>query len=135
MQKYDTVELWLDYLLKHKRKQTTIDSYRAYLNRCLDVLEDAGRTTDPCKINEGDLFFIETNLNVKEDTRRAYLNVLDQWLVWYNGESILDECDILWNTTSPDRLFIEEEDLQELLKVADERDTLILLLEIGRAHV
>jgi len=128
MQKYIIAEEWLSCLASKGRKDCTIENYRRKIGRCLGVLEDLGRPTDPRMITPGDMMLINKSLNLCENSRRDYLKVLNYLIIWLTGEDVLSKCDILWNHPEPDRLFISNDKFARLMEVSDARDRVILLL-------
>lgn len=129
MQRFILVETWLDYLAEKGRGHCTIENYRAKLSRCLTTLEELGCSTDPRQINDKDILLLNRNLpGLCEQSRRDYLKVLNYWIEWYTGRDELSKCDILWNKTMPNRVFINEDKFKRLMEVSDARDRVILLL-------
>lgn len=130
MQRYVLVEEWLHYLRSKGRKEDTIENYRNKCGKCLMKLEEYGRTTDPREIGSNDMVFLNGVLGISEESRRDYLKVLNYWIKWCSGrDDVLDKADILWNGTSAiHRVFINEDKFTKLMRVADERDRVILLL-------
>lgn len=100
------------------------------MQRCLKILEESGRSTNPEDITEEDVFLIfRTIAGVKESTVRKYLKIMDYWLEWSCGNKAVKDADILWN---PDhdvrRVFISPDELKILLQNADERERLMIML-------
>lgn len=128
MSNHILVEQWLEYLLDKGRKDVTIENYRHKLTKCLNILEDAGRGSDPRKIIPADLVLLNRRLGMCENSRHDYIKVLGYWVEWFTGKDPMEECGILWNRTQPDRVFINTDEFARLMEVADERDRVILLL-------
>jgi len=128
MSQYILVEQWLAYLAEKGRKEITIENYRQKLTRCVRILEESGRPSDPRKVTAADMALINRMLGMCESSRRGYLKVLGYWVQWYTGRDLMKECSILWNDARPHRVFINTDEFARLMEIADERDRVILLL-------
>jgi len=129
MQRFVLVEEWLRHLESKDRCGCTIENYRQKCVKCLRILEELGRPTDPRRITEGDMILLNRNLGLCEQSRRDYLKVLNYWIKWCTGRDVLTKADILWNRNRPvNRVFINEDKFSQLMAVSDEREQCILIL-------
>lgn len=128
MENYILVEQWLGFLRNHGRKEITIDGYRLKIMRCLKILNENGRPTDPRMITAADMILLNRSLGICESSRKDYLKRISDWVQWYTGEDLMRKSDILWNRTKPRRVFIGNDEFSRLMEFADERDRVILLL-------
>ena len=128
MENYVLVEQWLQHLSAIGRKDKTLENYRYKVIKCLNVLNDLGRPTDPREITTGDMILVNKNLDLCENSRKDYLKTLGYFIEWITGADLFNRCDILWNNPEPNRLFINEDKFARLMEVADERGRVILLL-------
>lgn len=122
------VEEYLDVLLRHGRKHITTDRYRQILGMILRGLHDMGRTTDPHKISEDDVYAVFASLNVVESSKVSYLYILRQWCRFYTNREV-EQVRLLVNHEIPKRRWISEEDVSVSLHTTTHpQDRLIIYL-------
>ena len=122
------VEEYLDVLLRHGRKHITTDRYRQILGMILRGLHDMGRTTDPHKISEDDVYAVFASLNVVESSKVSYLYILRQWCRFYTNREV-EQVRLLVNHEVPKRRWISEEDVSVSLHTTTHpQDRLIIYL-------
>lgn len=130
MSEYNLVNQWVQYLLSKGRKELTAKDYDKKVSKCLRMLEYYGRSTDPRKLTENDLVFLNDVLEISETSRKDYLKALSRWVEWMTGADLFKKADILWNagTECPNRIFIDKDDFAKLMQAGDERERVILML-------
>lgn len=124
-----SVESWLTELLAHGRSEKSIAVYRSELVSASKTLISMGLSTDPREIDKETIHRMVPVMDLKEDSKRQILRTLGQWVEWETGSNPFREAKILWNRSADKkRVYIEKEDLDAALKVADAREKLVLLL-------
>lgn len=120
------------YILRQQecgRKELTIGDYWIKLGESIKLLEEAGMTTDPTRIGEREMRHLIATLSGSEQTVRVKIKMLDRWVQWHTGRSVLATMNVLWNRQiSVNRVFINAEEYSELLKAANPWERLILVL-------
>lgn len=124
---YQRLSEWAEYLRSKGRKENSVDNYVARIGILCKALEGTG-VSSPEEIGEREIRVLLERLDVSENTKRAYMDILGYFLVWATGRNAVKEADLLWNTVEPKRLFIDKGDFERLLSVADRRERVILLM-------
>lgn len=123
-----SVESWLAELVAHGRSEVSIAAYRSELSSASRTLGKMGIGMDPGIIDEEVIHRMVPLMEMKEDSKRQILRTLGQWVEWESGRNPFKMAKILWNRPDKRRVFIDKEDLDAALNIADARERLILLL-------
>lgn len=109
--------------------------------RCLDLLEEGGRTTDPLLITAEDILWLKDKAmcDMQLVTRRYYLAFLKQ-LLEYCGNNAFDEVDIHWRLDERTNVdWLDPVDARKLLNypmlTVPQRMAIILELTMGLRRV
>ena len=126
---YTVLEPYIARQQEHGRKELTIGDYWIKLGECIKILEEADMTTDPTRIGEQEMRHLLRSLSGSEQTVRVKLKMMDRWIQWHTGSSVLARMDILWNRQiTVNRVFINADEYARLLKDARPWERLILVL-------
>lgn len=123
-----TIEAWLAELIAHGRSEMSVAVYRSEMASASRTLEKMGISMDPGIIDEEVIHRMIPLMEMKEDSKRQILRTLGQWVEWESGRNPFKNAKILWNRPDKKRVFIEKEDLDAALDIADAREKIILLL-------
>lgn len=93
----EIVSLFLDYIKNRDLSDATKFAFEQSINRCLTLLKEAGRTTDPRLIAAEDILYLKNTAMCEMElvTRRYYLSFLKQLMEFCDNRAF-DKVDIHW---------------------------------------
>jgi len=123
-----TYEDYYEHLRKRNRKPRTLSNYMFVIERCTKLLEEYGMETEPDRIGEKEFWCLISNLEVKEQSVRAYVQILNGCIKYLTKKDYLEDMDILWNRPVIERLFIDTDEFNAMYRIADPKERMILML-------
>lgn len=137
----EIVRLFLDHIKNRDLSDATKYAFEQSINRCLTLLEEAERTTDPRLITAEDILYLKNTAmcNMELVTRRYYLSFLKQ-LTEFCGNRAFDEVDIHWRLDQRTNVdWLQTADSRRLLadrtNTVPQRMAVILELTMGLRRV
>lgn len=125
---YEQVDVFIDFLKRTGRKESTCRTTRYDLVRLLKILEAAGRPTRAEEITIDDLQYLKSAMQVKDTVAKSNLRLVSRFCAHFTGQDLEKMAGILYNRESIDRKFISLGQFKMMLRNADPNMRAALLL-------
>lgn len=127
---FDTAQMdgYIEYIRSHGIKANSVYTREGQLRKVLQTLQDNGFPTDVRQITDESIYFLQTNLGVKETTARMYISALSQFIKYHTGSDRVKELHLMWNRPQYNRAFITRDELDILCRNTDVSTRLFFIL-------
>jgi len=128
---YISANRYLSVLSKHRRTPSTIKTYSSVLRVLIRNIGGLkGETVKLSELTDEDVYRLIDNLDGKESTIKARINILGGWMEFDTGKNLPRMMKLLWNAEEPRRTFIDKGDYQRILECT-RNDTERLIIAFG----
>lgn len=119
---------YLRHMEETGRKEATIKGYRSSINQCVKLLDSVRRPYKAEEIRPEDWYFLASNMSGKETSVKKNVTNFAKMCEFFTGANPLKKLNILWNRTTVRRVYITNEDFQELYAAATLNQKMVLVL-------
>ena len=119
---------YLQHLEDTGRKPYTIRGYRSSITQCIKLLDAYRRPFRAREIKPEDWYFLVSMMDGKESTVKLNVTIYAKMCEFFTGSNPLKKLNILWNRTTSKRVYITNEEFQELFAAATLNQKMVLIL-------
>lgn len=92
----EKMDRFLSFLAKRGRKNTTIVTYKSYIKKAIEMLNESSMHCDPERIGEEEIMLFLDDPSLRNTSKKCYITVIKAWTEFYGNYTIKD-MRLLWN--------------------------------------